>query len=115
MSNTNHTHARFWKCALQVNPHHDYGKTYRGQDHGLNAEDYAQALLEICKREEIHVVGLADHGSVQDVDPIRDVLSSHGIIVFPGFEISSTEKMDYPPDSNARLFCICCCWTMPIR
>ncbi|MCY4189382.1 MAG: hypothetical protein OXD30_12955 [Bryobacterales bacterium] len=92
MSNTNHTHARFWKCALQVNPH-GYGKTYRGQGHGLNAEDYAQALLEICKHEKIHVVGLADHGSVQDVDPIQDALSSHGIIVFPGFEISSTEKI----------------------
>ena len=92
MNHTNYTHARFWKCALQVNPY-GYGKTYRGQDHGLNAEDYAQALLEVCRREDIRVVGLADHGSVQDVDVIRDTLAPHGIIVFPGFEISSTEKI----------------------
>ena len=92
MNDTNYTHARFWKCALQVNPH-GYGKTYRGQDHGLGAEDYAQALLETCQREDIQVVGLADHGSVQDVDLIRDTLAPHGIIVFPGFEISSTEKV----------------------
>ena len=49
MNDTNYTHAQFWKCALQVNPY-GYGKTYRGQDHGLSAEDYAQALLEVCRR-----------------------------------------------------------------
>ena len=92
MNDTNHTHARFWKCALQVNPH-GYGKTYRGQDHGLSAEDYARTLLEMCRQEDIHVVGLADHGSVRDVDLIRDTLAPHGIIVFPGFKISSTEKV----------------------
>ena len=92
MIDTRYTQARFWKCALQVNPH-GYSRSYRGQDHGLNAETYAGRLLEVCRQEEIRVVGLADHGSVQDVDTIRDVLSLHGIIVFPGFEISSTEKI----------------------
>ena len=92
MNDTNYTHAQFWKCALQVNPH-GYGKTYRAQDHGLRDEDYARTLLEICLQEGIHVVGLADHGSVQDVDLIRDTLAPQGIIVFPGFEISSTEKV----------------------
>ena len=92
MNHSNYTHARFWKCALQVNLY-GYGKTYRGQDHGLSAEDYAQSLLGICRREDIDVVGLADHGSVQEVDLIRDALSPHGIIVFPGFEVSSTEKV----------------------
>ena len=92
MTDTQYTHARFWKCALQVNPH-GYSKSYQGQDHGLNAESYAEKLLEVCRQEEIQVVGLADHGSVQDVDLIRDTLSPHGIVVFPGFEISSTEKI----------------------
>ena len=92
MNDTNYTHARFWKCALQVNPY-DYGKTYQGQDHGLSAEAYVQELLEVCRRENIQVVGLADHGSVQGVDLFRDTLSQHGITVFPGFEISSTEKI----------------------
>ena len=92
MIDSQHTHARFWKCALQVNLH-GYGGTYRGQDHGLDAGAYAGRLLEECQREDIRVVGLADHGSVQDVDLIRDTLSPHGIVVFPGFEISSTEKI----------------------
>ena len=92
MTDLQHTHARFWKCALQVNPY-GYSASYRGQNHGLSAEAYAERLLEVCQQEDIRVVGLADHGSVQDVDLIRDTLSPHGIVVFPGFEISSTEKV----------------------
>ena len=87
-----YTHARFWKCALQVNTH-GYSKKYRGQDNGLTARAYAEELLGLCKQEQIELVGLADHGSVQDVDLIRDVLSPQGVVVFPGFEISSTEKI----------------------
>ncbi len=92
MIDTRNTHARFWKCALQVNPH-GYSKTYQAQDHALSAEAYAERLLEVCREENIQVVGLADHGSVQDVDYLRETLSPHGIVVFPGFEISSTEKI----------------------
>ena len=92
MTDSQHTHAQFWRCALQVNPP-GYSPSYRGQDHGLGAEAYAKRLLEACQSEGVHVVGLADHGSVRDVDLIRDTLSPHGIVVFPGFEISSTEKI----------------------
>ena len=103
MTDSQHTHAQFWKCALQVNPH-GYSANYRGQDHGLGAEAYAERLLETCQSEGIHIVGLADHGSVQDVDVIRDTLSPHGIVVFPGFEISSTEKIHmvclFPEDTT---------------
>ncbi len=92
MNDSLYTYARFWKCALQVNPH-GYGETYQGRDHGLSAEAYAKRLLEVCQQQNIQVIGLADHGSVQDVDLIRDTFSPHGILVFPGFEISSTEKI----------------------
>ena len=92
MNDTQYSHARFWKCALQVNPH-GYSKRYRGHDHGMNAATYTSALLEQCRQNEIKVVGLADHGGVQDVDAVRNALSPHGIVVFPGFEISSTERI----------------------
>ena len=42
------TYARFWRCALQVNPP-KYLSKYRGQSHGLSDEAYWQALLEQCK------------------------------------------------------------------
>lgn len=93
MSNE-YTFARFWRCALQVNPV-GYNANYRGADHGLNEGGYNQALLQKCLELEIKVVGLADHGSVASVDSLRQVLEPHGIVVFPGFEIASNDKTHY--------------------
>ena len=92
MTDQHYTYARFWKCALQVNPP-SYGRSYRGQDHGLSAAAWIDKLREVCRQQEIKVVGLADHGSVQDVDWMRSALAQDGIVVFPGFEIASTEKV----------------------
>lgn len=87
-----YTYARFWRCALQVNPV-GYNGAFRGGEHGLNESDYKLALLNKCQELDIKVVGLADHGSVDSVDTLRNVLEPHGIVVFPGFEIASTEKI----------------------
>ena len=84
--------ARFWRCALQVNPFGYHG-AYRGGEHGLTEADYNQQLLDKCLEHGIKVIGLADHGSVDSVDALRSFLEPHGIVVFPGFEIASTEKI----------------------
>ncbi|MCY3615278.1 MAG: ATPase [Bacteroidetes bacterium] len=94
MSEQQHTFAQFWKCALQVNPH-EYSAQYRGTDHGMDAKSYAQAVRETCLAEEIQVVGLADHGSVDQTKTIRGVLVNAGIVVFPGFEVATTEKIHW--------------------
>lgn len=86
------TSAKFWRCALQVNPA-GYSAAYRGQTHGLDEDAYNQALLDTCLELGIKVVGIADHGSVDAVDKLRDTLCSKNIVVFPGFEIASTEKV----------------------
>lgn len=100
-----HTYARFWRCALQVNPA-SYSEAYRGQGHGLSQQEYLDALLRVCQREGIEVIGLADHGSVNDVDAIRGHLCAHGIVVFPGFEVSTTEKVHwvclFPEDTSTE-------------
>lgn len=88
-----YTRARFWKCALQVNSH-SYIK-YRGKEHGLSETEYNAQLLKICLEEKIKVIGIADHGSVSGVDAIRNVMNPKGILVFPGFEISSSEKIHF--------------------
>ncbi|USR67206.1 DNA repair protein (plasmid) [Providencia stuartii] len=87
------TKAKFWKCALQVNPSNYIG--YRGKQQGLSEDEYNQKLLEVCLEEKIKVIGLADHGNVGSVNKIRALMSSHGIVVFPGFEISSSEKVHF--------------------
>ena len=87
-------YARFWKCALQVNPW-TYGGKYQGagEAHGLSEKAYNQAIADGCVANGIQVVGIADHGCVDDVDSLRKALEDRQIAVFPGFEIASTEKV----------------------
>ncbi|MBL4608483.1 MAG: AAA family ATPase [Pseudomonadales bacterium] len=88
-----YTQARFWKCALQVNPA-AYIK-HRGQEPSLTEDEYNQQLLQACLEENIKVVGMADHRNVDGVDAIRDLFTQNGIVVFPGFEIASSEKIHF--------------------
>ncbi len=105
MNEYQYTFARFWKCALQVNPH-SYNENYRGQEHGMDAQAYAEALRDVCLEETIQVVGLADHGSVADAEVVRKVLTDAGIVVFPGFEVATTEKVHwvclFPEDTTEQ-------------
>lgn len=97
-----YTKAKFWKCALQVNPAGYIA--YRGGDHGMTEEQYNQDLVRIAKENDIKVIGLASHGNVDGMDAIRAIMNDYGILVFPGFEIASTEKAHFvclfPEDSS---------------
>ena len=105
MTEQHHTFAQFWKCALQVNPH-AYSANYRGKNHGMDASTYAEALRDVCLAEKIQVVGLADHGTVADAEIMRNVLVAAGIVVFPGFEVATTEKVHwvclFPEDTSEQ-------------
>ncbi len=85
--------ARFFKCALQVNPA-GYLQ-YRGQEQTLSESAYNQQLLSAALEANIEVIGLADHGSVNDLNAFRDLFNQHKIVVFPGFEIASSEKIHF--------------------
>ncbi|MDE0156700.1 MAG: ATPase [Gammaproteobacteria bacterium] len=93
--------ARFYKCALQVNPY-SYNQ-YRGEETQDEA-NYNQKILQQCQANEIEVVGLADHGRVEDSEELQNFLTTNGIAVFPGFEIASSEKIHmvclYPENSS---------------
>lgn len=83
-------YAQYYKCALQVNPS-AYSK-YRGKDK-IDELEYNEQILNVCKEENIKVVGLADHGSVERSESLRKLLIDNDILVFPGFEISTAEKI----------------------
>jgi DNA repair ATPase RecN len=87
------TKAQFWKCALQVNPA-GYIQ-YRGAEHKMSEDEYNRKLLDVALENDIKVIGIADHGNVDAVDSIRSLMNEHGILVFPGFEIASTEKAHF--------------------
>ncbi len=82
--------ARFYKCALQVNSYR-YAE-YRGKT-PQDESTYNNQILEQCKTNNIKVVGLADHGKVEDSESLRSLLRGRDITVFPGFEIASSEKI----------------------
>ncbi|MBW7876456.1 MAG: AAA family ATPase [Candidatus Cloacimonetes bacterium] len=92
MSET-YTKAQFWKCALQVNPASYL--TYRGQEQSLSEQEYNQRLLQVCLDENIKILGIANHGNVDGIDAIRAIMKPKGILVFPGFEIATTEKAHF--------------------
>jgi hypothetical protein len=86
--------ARFWKCALQVNPV-TYALQYQGKGaaHGLSEDKYNEAIASQCLKNGIQVVGIADHGCADGVDALRKTPEANGISVLPGFEIASTKKV----------------------
>ena len=96
------TIARYYRCALQVNSA-SYSK-FRGKAEN-NETEYNQRIVDQCKKNNISVVGLADHGSVDSSESLRLALENAGIVVFPGFEISSAEKIHmvclFPPELSS--------------
>ena len=56
---SSYTRARFWKCALQVNPS-EYIR-FRGEDHGMQEAEYNAQLVHYAKENAIKVIGLAHH------------------------------------------------------
>ena len=111
----NENYAKFWKCALQVNPW-TYAQNYQAKGHGLSEDDYNDALAARCVKNDIQVVGIADHGCVDGSDKLRKALEEKGIVVFPGFEIASTGKryiwsaFTLPPPPSAHSINIWVTW-----
>lgn len=92
--NSQYTKAKFWKCALQVNPA-SYSSEYRGKDHGMNEEEYNHELVRLANSNDVKIIGLANHGNVDGMEAIKKIMNEHGIIVFPDFEIASSEKAHF--------------------
>jgi hypothetical protein len=94
--------ARFYKCALQVNPHH-YSRTFQGQALDGSAEGYARTIVEKAADLGIEVLAITDHNSVSSVAAFRAVAEGKGIYIFPGFELASSEGVHvlciYAPDT----------------
>ncbi len=81
--------ARFYKCALQVNPH-DYIR-YRGGHADPDAHLYGKKLIEEAKKCEIQVMAITHHNNADFVEVIRPLAQEKGITIFPGFELKSSE------------------------
>ena len=99
--------AKFYKCALQVNPHH-YGETFRGQPSDGDASSHARAIIDKAVELGIKVLAVTDHNNVSGVAAFRDAAQGRSVYIFPGFELSSSEGVHilclYPLDvSDSQL------------
>ncbi len=97
--------AQFYKCALQVNPHH-YSETFRGQPSDGDVISHAQAIIDKAVELDIEVLAITDHNNVSGVAAFRDAAQGRRVHIFPGFELSSSEGIHvlclYPPDVSDR-------------
>lgn len=95
--------ARFYRCALQVNPHH-YASTFRGATSAGDPSAYAKAVVEKAIELGISVLAITDHNDVSGVPPFRAAAEGRDIHVFPGFELSSSEGVHvlciYPKETD---------------
>ncbi len=97
--------ARFFKCALQVNPPH-YAETFRGQDGESDPRAYAEAIVEKAAEIGVEALAITDHNDVSGVSAFRDAASDYNITVLPGFELTSSEGIHvlclYNPDTDTE-------------
>jgi len=95
--------ARFFRCALQVNPGH-YARSYRGQPARGGACKHALAIVDRAVELGIEVLAITDHNNVDGVADFQEAAQGRPVHVFPGFELSSSEGVHilclYPPDST---------------
>lgn len=77
--------ARFYRCALQVNPFaylNEHSKPTKYTDE----ISYNKAMVEACRENGIEVVAITDHYRVQTSKSLAQACKDAGIHVFPAFE-----------------------------
>jgi hypothetical protein len=97
--------ARFYRCALQVNPY-AYLVRHSKTTAFSNEADYNTAIVETCQRIGIEVIGITDHYRVRSSQSLRQAAQDAGIIVFPGFEAVSKDGVHllclFDPEKDER-------------
>ena len=82
--------ARFYRCALQVNPF-EYLVRHNKPTAFSNEADYNAAIIDACRRIGIGAIGITDHYRVRSAQSLIEAAQAAGIIVFPGFEAVSKD------------------------
>src|SRR5260370_31799407 len=82
--------ARFFRCALQVNPF-SYVQLHKKQTSFSDEEHYNSSIVEACQANGIEVIAVTDHYRVKTSRSLSKAASDAGIIVFPEIEAVSYE------------------------
>ena len=98
--------ARFYRCALQVNPFAYHGR--HGKQNGFqNESDYNAAMIAACQENGIEAIAVTDHYRVADSWGLIRAARATGIFAFGGFEAASRDGVHflclYDPDKDDSL------------
>lgn len=98
--------ARFYRCALQVNPFAYHGR-HAKQSTYQNEADYNAAIIEACHANNIEAIAITDHYRISDSIGLINAARAAGVFVFGGFEAASSDGVHflclYDPDKDSRL------------
>lgn len=98
--------ARFYRCALQVNPFAYHGR--HGKQNNFQTEaDYNAAIIAACKEQGIEAIAVTDHYRISDSWGLIRAARAAGIFAFGGFEAASSDGVHflclYDPDKDNDL------------
>lgn len=86
--------ARFYRCALQVNPF-EYISRHKKQSRFKAEADYNNAIIEACQEKKIEVIAITDHYRVHSSKSLIECAKKVGIHAFPGFEAVTKDGVHF--------------------
>lgn len=98
--------ARFYRCALQVNPF-AYLERHDKQTSFPSEADYNKSIVETCLDLGIEVIGVTDHYRVRDSGNLVRAARNAGVHAFSGFEAVTKDGVHFlclfDPDKDDML------------
>ena len=98
--------ARFYRCALQVNPF-AYLKTHGKPTQFKSEEEYNKAIVETCLEVGIEVIAVTDHYRVKQSASLVHTARNAGLYAFNGFEVVTKDGVHFlclfDPDKDETL------------
>ncbi len=86
--------ARFYRCALQVNPFPYLGR-HQKQSNFADEKAYNDAIVAACLANGIEVIAITDHYRVKESETLAAAAKAAGIIVFPAFEAVTKDGVHF--------------------
>jgi hypothetical protein len=98
--------ARFYRCALQVNPFL-YLRRHHKQTAFQTEVEYNAAIISACHEIGVEVIGVTDHYRVQDSKGLVQAARAAGLFAFSGFEAVTKDGVHllclFDPDKDDAL------------
>ena len=86
--------ARFYRCALQVNPF-AYLSRHSKQTSFQSEAEYNQAIVDKCREKKIEVIAVTDHYRTEDSVGLVNCARQSGLSAFSGFEAVAKDGVHF--------------------